>query len=56
MAKTSCEKMRDLRKRRKSQGMKKLEMWIYPEHEQIIKDHNQLLILNKGEEHENIKQ
>lgn len=52
MAKTSCEKMRDLRKRRKSEGLKKLELWIYPEHEQILKNKNKSLIKNKGAKYE----
>ena len=44
---TSTEKVRAFRIRQKAKGMKKLEIWIFPEHEQFIKNHNELLINKK---------
>jgi hypothetical protein len=56
MVKTTAETSNDYRSRQKAKGLKKLELWIYPENEQFIRNHAELLQTktekDKGEDNE----
>lgn len=48
MTKTSAETSNDYRAKLKAKGLKKVELWIYPENEEFIRNHAEFLN-NKSE-------